>query len=80
MAKLALTPTSVVIMAPQDECPPLTCNLADISTIGITWAGGRDSGVTLTRRDGRVARFLFKPDQKLVRELELLGATVTSVN
>ena len=60
--------------------PPITCRLADISTVGVTWAGRRNSGLTITRRDGRVARFLAKPDEKLVRELERLGATVTNVD
>ena len=44
---------------------------------GVTRAGRRDSGVTITRRDGRVAKFLFMPDKTLASELQRLGATVT---
>jgi hypothetical protein len=77
---LVLTANQVLIVPSQGDDPPLTLNLSDVSTIRIITAGRRENGVSITRRDGREAAFLFRPDQKLVRELERLGATVVTAD
>lgn len=77
IVRLVLTPSSILILPWQGDKQRLECNLSDVQTIGVSWAGRHSSGVTITRRDGHVARFLFKPEQKLVDELRRLGATVT---
>src|SRR5258706_266628 len=75
--RLALTASSILIAPTEGEKEPLGCDFSDIETIGVTRAGRRESGVTITRRDGRVARFIFRPDRTLASELQRLGATVT---
>jgi hypothetical protein len=77
---LVLTANQVLIVPSQGDDRPLTLNLSNVSTIRIITAGRRENGVSITRRDGREAAFLFRPDQKLVRELEQLGATVVNAD
>jgi len=77
---LVLTSNQVLIVPSQGDDPPLTLNLSDVSTIRVITAGRRENGVSITRRDGREAAFLFRPDHKLVRELERLGATVVTAD
>jgi hypothetical protein len=77
---LVLTTEQILIVPTQGEGPPLTFNLSDVDTIGINFGARRESGVSITGRDGRVAALLFQPDESLVRQLTRLGATVVTTD
>jgi hypothetical protein len=76
VVRLVLTGTQFLIVPTQGDDPPLSLTLSNVDTVAIVSAGRRENGVTITRRDGRSAAFVFKADDKLVRQLEQLGATV----
>jgi len=73
---LVLTATQFLIVPTEGDHAPLHLNLSDVDTVAIISVGRRENGVTITRRDGQAAAFVFKPDQQLARELERLGATL----
>ena len=72
---LVLTATQFLIVPTEGDDPPLRLNLSDVATVAIISVGRRENGVTITRRNGRAAAFVCKPDQQLVHELVRLGAT-----
>jgi hypothetical protein len=79
IARLVLTPTALLIVPNRGGDQPLPTPLADIATIAVTRAGRTDSGLTVTRRDGRAASFIVQPGDRLVPALQALGATVTEI-
>jgi hypothetical protein len=77
---LVLTARQLLVVPIKGDDPPLACDLSDVSRIGVSCAGRRENGVSITRRNGRAVGFMFRPDKKLVRELERLGATIVDAD
>jgi len=77
IVRLVLTGPAILIVPTKGRNEPLPVPLPDVATIAVTYAGRMDSGVTITRRDGRVATFIVEPDDQLIGALQALGATVS---
>jgi hypothetical protein len=76
IVRLVLTPAALVIVPTQGRRDQLSCPLSEISTIIVTQAGRKDSGLTITSREGRTASFMVETDNQFILELQTLGATV----
>jgi hypothetical protein len=78
VVRLVLTPTAIEVVPMQGRNRPLICELADIDTVDVTNAGRGRRGITITRRDGRAATFLVRPDPSFVDQLSQVAPVTTS--